>query len=247
MTRLAGKVAWITGAGSGIGQAAAVALAGEGAHVVLTGRRAEALAQTAGRVGSAASVAAGDVTDAARMAAIAAEIERDHGRLDIMVNNAGANVTRRKWVDLSAEGVDAVLSTNLHSVFYGVIAALPLMRARKDGLFIHVGSRAARVWDGPSGAAYIAAKSALIGLSHMLNREEFANGIRSTVFHPGETATPILASRGEPALAAADLARMLTPEDCADLIRYVACLPAHVYMSEVMLLPTWNRFAPPSA
>ncbi len=247
MERLAGRVAWVTGAGSGIGAAAARALAEEGATVVLTGRRPEALAQTAARIGAAAIVKPGDVTDAERILAIAAEIGEELGRLDIVVNNAGMNVVRRAWSELTPSAIDEVIGTNLIAAFYCVAAALPLMRAGGGGLFIHIGSRAGRFWDGVSGAGYTTAKAALGAMSHSLNREEYVNRIRSTVLHPGETATLILRSRGV-AMSDEELARMLAPDDCADLIRYIACLPPHVCMNEVVLTPTWNRtFATTSA
>jgi len=240
MPQLQGKVAWITGAGSGIGQAAAIALASEGASVVLTGRRAEALTETAQSIGSAAWVKPADITDAASVARIVGEIGAQFGRLDIVVNNAGMNIVERKWQVLKAETVDQLLGTNLNSAFYSVICALPLMRARKDGLFIHIGSRAGRVWDGPSGAAYITSKAALAALSHSINREECLNGIRSCIINPGETVTPIIKTRGV-AMSEEELSRLLTPEDCGDVIRYVACLPSRVCLSEIMLTPTWNR------
>jgi len=240
MPRLQDKVAWITGAGSGIGQAAAVALAAEGAHVVLTGRRADALSETAQLIGAAVTIEPGDVTDSTRVGEIARGIGTRHGRLDIVVNNAGKNIVERKWCDLKPDGIDQLLATNLNSAFYSVIAALPYMRARKDGLFIHIGSRAGRVWDGPSGAGYITSKAALVALNHSINREECLNGIRSCIINPGETVTPILKTRGVP-MPEDELAKMLTPEDCADVIRYVACLPARVCLSEIMVTPTWNR------
>jgi NADP-dependent 3-hydroxy acid dehydrogenase YdfG len=240
MLPLQGKVAWITGAGSGIGQSAAVGLAKDGATVVLTGRRAQALAETAALIGPAAKIEPGDVTDAARIAEIAGVIGSSFNRLDIVVNNAGINIVERQWRELKPAAIDRLLATNLHSVFYCVVAALPLMRARKDGLFIHIGSRAGRVWDGPSGACYITSKAALAALSHSINREECLNGIRSCIINPGETVTPILKTRGV-SMSDEELSRLLTPEDCADLIRYIACLPARVCLSEVMLTPTWNR------
>ena len=240
MGRLTGKVAWVTGAGSGIGQAAAVALAGEGATVVLTGRRAALLEETAQRIGPAAVSKPGDVTDAQRIGAIVAEIGAELGRLDIVVNNAGMNVPQRGWSELTPDTIDRVLGTNLNSAFYCVAAALPLLRAGGSGLFIHIGSRAGRYWDGQSGSGYTTAKAALAAMSHSINREEFANGVRSTILHPGETATPILRSRGVE-MSAEELGRLLTPEDCGDLVRYIACLPAHVCMNEVVFTPTWNR------
>jgi len=240
MAALTSKVIWVTGAGSGIGRAAAIALADEGATVVLTGRRVEPLNETGALIGPNAVIKPGDVGDAQRMARICDEIADQYGRLDVLVNNAGINIPERKWHELKAEAVDRLLATNLSSAFYCVIAALPHMRARKDGLFIHVGSRAGWAWDGPGGASYITSKAALAAMSHSINREEFINGIRSCIFNPGETVTPILKTRGVP-MSDEELARLLTPRDCADVIRYVACLPARVCMSEVMLTPTWNR------
>jgi NADP-dependent 3-hydroxy acid dehydrogenase YdfG len=77
-------------------------------------------------------------------------------------------------------------------------------------------------------------------MSHSINMEECVNGIRSTVFCPGEVATPILANRPRPPTKE-EQARMLQPEDCGDLIRYIACLPKHICMNEVLLSPTHNR------
>lgn len=245
--RLDGKVAWITGAGSGIGRAATLALAAEGAALVLTGRTREPLDETVSMLGTdvVSTVQPGDVTDAAAMKAVANAIRERFGRLDIMVNNAGTNVAERKWIELSPEGIDQVIRTNLSSAFYCVTAVLPMMRERREGLFIHIGSRVARYWDGPSGPGYITAKTALTAMSHTINMEECTNGIRSTLLNPGETATAILANAiksGQRApLTDAELARILKPEDCGDLIRYVACLPKHVCINEVMITPTWNR------
>ena len=240
MSRLTGKVAWVTGAGSGIGRATARALAEEGATVVLTGRRADALAETAGLIGERALVRPADVTDSGAVGTIAAELGAMFGRLDVVVNNAGMNVVRRSLSELEGASIDQVLGANLNSAFYTVVAALPVMRAGGGGVFVHVGSRAGRYWDGQSGAGYTTAKAALLAFSHCVNREEFGNGVRSTVVSPGETATDILLSRGV-AMPAEEMARLLRPEDCADVIRYVACLPPHVCMNEVVVTPTWNR------
>lgn len=235
-----GQVAWITGGGSGIGRAAAIALAKEGAKLVLTGRRRDALEETAKLTGGAL-VLDGDVTNAQRMVAIVAEIKSKLGRLDIMLNNAGVNIAARKFSDLTADGIDQIISTNLSSAFYCVRAALPLMKENKNGVFIHIGSRAGRYWDGPSGGGYIAAKAAIIAMSHAINREECLNGIRSTVISPGETVTDILKNRKTNPITQEEMANLLQPEDCGDLIRYIACLPPHVCLAEAVILPTWNR------
>jgi NAD(P)-dependent dehydrogenase (short-subunit alcohol dehydrogenase family) len=238
--KLAGKIAWVTGAGSGIGRASALALAAGGATLILTGRRREPLEETARRIDANAVVQPGDVTSAARIQEIGTEIGNKFGHLDIVVNNAGINIPRRAWSELTPEGIDALLRTNLNSAFYVVTAALPLMRPGKSGLFIHIGSRVGRFWDGPSGVGYTAAKTALVAMSHGINREEWSNGIRSSIINLGETATEILKTR-KASWSEEELARLLRPEDVADLVRYIACLPPHVCMSEVMFTPTWNR------
>jgi NAD(P)-dependent dehydrogenase (short-subunit alcohol dehydrogenase family) len=130
MTRLKGQIAWITGAGSGIGRAAAQALAAEGALVVLTGRRRTNLEDTAKDTGTEALILEGDVTDAARIGEIAQEIQNRYGRLDIVVNNAGTNIPERKFSQLTPAGIDELIKTNLSSAFYCVTAALPLMRTK---------------------------------------------------------------------------------------------------------------------
>src|SRR5262245_62001891 len=133
MKQLKGKVAWVTGAGSGIGQGAAIALASAGASVVLSGRREPPLRETAARIeadGGTVVVKPGDLTDASVANQVAAEIRTRFGRLDILVNNAGVNILQRRWTELDASGADYVLEGNLSSAFYCVIAALPVMRAQ---------------------------------------------------------------------------------------------------------------------
>jgi len=240
---LKGKVAWITGAGSGIGEAAAMALAHEGCAVVLSGRRREPLQAVADRItkaGGKAMVAPGDLGDPAVPEKTAADIAREFGGLDILVNNAGANITERRWHALTPESIKYMIDANLSSAFYCATAALNVMRSRKDGLLIHTASMAGRVIGLLSGSTYVAAKHGVVAMSHTINMEEFQNGIRSTVICPGEVATPILDRRPTP-VPAEDRARMLQPEHIADLILYVAKLPASVCINEIQVTPTWNR------
>jgi len=243
MTSLSGKVAWITGAGSGIGEAAAAALAGAGATIVLTGRRKQPLEAVARKIETAkgrARVEAGDVSDANRLNAIMAAIRDAFGRLDILVNNAGTNLRERHWAELTPERIDTILAGNLSSAFYVAAAALPIMRAQKDGVIIHTASWAGRFVSLLTGPGYSAAKHALVAASHSLNMEECSNGIRSCVICPGEVATPILAQRPVP-VNAEERARMLQAEDLGDLILFVATRPKHVCVNEVLISPTWNR------
>ena len=243
MASLTGKVAWVTGAGSGIGQAAAVALAKEGATVVLTGRRKEPLEETAAAIkkaGGKAVVKPADLMKSAAVARVAKDIDKKFGRCDILVNNAGLNIQERTWAQLSAAGAEQVIDGNLSSAFYCSSAVLPMMRKRKDGVLIHTSSMAGRNPSTLSGAAYSAAKHGVVAMSHTINMEECVNGIRSSVVCPGEVATPILDRRPIP-VSKEERARMAQSEDVGDLIRYIACLPPHIVINEVQITPTWNR------
>lgn len=243
MGQLDGKVAWITGAGTGIGKAAALALAKEGACVVLSGRRRQPLVQVAEQLKSLsvnAMVKPGDVTRAKSASSTVDAVLARYGRLDILVNNAGLNIPKRNWRDLSPEGADSVLQTNLSGAFYCVLAALPVMREQRDGVLIHVSSWAGRFIGPLTGPAYIASKHGMVAMSHSINCEECINGIRSTVICPGEVATPILDKRPVP-VTRAQRSRMLQPEDLGDFIRYVACSPKHMCVNEILVSPTLNR------
>ena len=242
MQRLAGKIAWVTGAGTGIGEAAALALADEGATVILTGRRLEPLEDVARRINQTGSavVQQGDLTDKASIARIGAFIKERFNRLDILINNAGVNILDRHWDKLTPDSIEYMVGGNLLAPLYCVTVALPFMRAQQDGLIIHTASMAGRFIGGVSGPIYVAAKHGVVAMSHGLNMQECVNGIRSTVFLPGEVATPILDKRPNP-VSAEERARMVQSSDCGDLIRYIACMPKHLVMNEVHLAPTWNR------
>jgi NADP-dependent 3-hydroxy acid dehydrogenase YdfG len=240
--QLDGKIAWVTGAGTGIGEAAALALAAEGATIVLTGRRSAPLEDVARRINQTgvAHVQPADLTVGAQVQKVGEFIRTTFGRLDILVNNAGVNILDRHWDKLTPESIDTLVHGNLSAPLYCVTVALPFMRAQKDGLIIHTASMAGRFIGGVSGPIYVAAKHGVVAMSHGLNMAECVNGIRSTVFLPGEVATPILDMRPNP-VGPEVRARMVQPADCGDLIRYIACLPKHVVMNEVHLSPTWNR------
>jgi NAD(P)-dependent dehydrogenase (short-subunit alcohol dehydrogenase family) len=173
---LKGKIAWVTGAGSGIGEAGAIALARDGATVILTGRRKEPLEAAAARInalgGGKALARPADVSKATAVQKVADAIRAEQGRLDIVVNNAGVNIPERSWQRLQAEGIDTVIQGNLTSAFYVARAALPIMRAQKDGLMIHTASWAGRHIGPISGPAYTAAKHGMVAMSHTLNLEE---------------------------------------------------------------------------
>ena len=243
VARLDGKVVWVTGGGSGIGEAAALALAREGAAIVLTGRRLEPLENVAQQIrarGSTAYVQPGDLTEPAAVRRIGDFIAQEIGRLDILINNAGVNINDRHWDKLTPENARLMIEGNLAAAAQCVTVALPIMRQRQDGLIIHTASVAGRFIGGFPGPLYTAAKHGVVAMSHSINMQECVNGIRSCVFLPGEVATAILDKRPNP-VSAEEKARMVQPQDCADLILHIALLPARLVMNEVMLSPTWNR------
>ena len=240
---LSGTVAWVTGAGTGIGQGGAVALAGEGVRVVLSGRRRPELERTAKAIedgGGVAMIEPLDVTDKAAVEAVAQRIDDRWGRCDILVNSAGVNIRDRHWGDVDNAEFDQVVAINLNGAFYCTQAVLPMMRARKDGLVIQVSSWAGRYHSYITGPAYGASKFGLTALSANLNIEECIHGIRSCALCPGEVATPILDRRPVP-VSAEDRAKMVQPDDMGDLILFIARMPAHVCLNEIVVSPTWNR------
>lgn len=242
---LAGKVAWITGGGSGIGLAGAKALAEAGARVVISGRTARtnesALAELR-RIGEAEATLL-DVSDQQAVVSTAQDIEKRHGRIDILVTSAGTNIGggKRNLRTMALEGWNEVVRINLDGLFYCCWAVLPGMRARKDGLIINISSWAGRYASVLTGPAYNATKRAVIAVTESINMEECANGIRATSILPGEVATPILEKRPVPP-SAEERARMAQAEDFGKAILFVATMPARTCVNEMIIAPTWNRF-----
>lgn len=240
---LQGSVAWITGAGSGIGLAGARELAAAGAKVVLSGRRAETLEREAAAIrasGGEADAAPLDVSDSAAVESVTKSILARHGRIDVLVNSAGLNNPKRYWRDQTVPSWDEVIHINLSGTFYCVHAVLPAMRAQKNGLVINISSWAGRHTMALVGAAYNGSKHAVVSLSETINMEECKNGIRACAICPAEVATPIMDRRPVPP-SAEERAMMLQPEDLGKTIRWVAEQPPHVCVNEILISPTWNR------
>jgi NAD(P)-dependent dehydrogenase (short-subunit alcohol dehydrogenase family) len=243
MSSLTGKVAWITGAGTGIGLAAAQALAAAGATVVMSGRRQAVLDDEARKIvdgGGKAEVEALDVVDAAAVRQVADRIVGRHGRLDILVNSAGLNNRDRYWKNQTVEGWREVVGINLDGTFYAIQAVLPTMRARQDGLIVNVSSWAGVFHPRLTGAAYNASKHGVTAMTETINMEECRNGIRACAICPAEVATPIMERRPVPP-SAEDRGRMLQPEDLGRTIRFIAEMPAHACINQLIISPTWNR------
>ncbi|MEO6033559.1 MAG: SDR family oxidoreductase [Burkholderiaceae bacterium] len=243
---LAKKVAWITGGGSGIGLAAAVEFARAGCRVVISGRDAAKLeaalaqAEARGAPKGAISAAALDVSDAEAVTRVAQAIQGELGRVDILVNSAGINFQKRYWSETDAATFTKVVAINLNGATYCTLAVLKGMQSRHEGTVINVASFAGWHYSDLTGPAYTASKAAMMALTHSFNLEEGVNGLRATALCPGEVATPILKSRPvEP--SAAEKARMLQEDDLGRTIRFIAEMPAHVCINELVISPVWNR------
>jgi NADP-dependent 3-hydroxy acid dehydrogenase YdfG len=181
------------------------------------------------------------VTDAAAVAVTAARLLARHdGRLDILVNSAGTNTPERFWRNLTVDGWRQVLGTNLDGIFHTTRAALPAMRARRNGLVINVSSWAGVHHPKLTGAAYNGSKHAVVAMTETLNMEEGVNGIRACCLCPAEVSTPILDTRPQPPTAE-ERARMLQPEDLGRTLRFIAELPPHVCVNQLVISPAWNR------
>jgi NADP-dependent 3-hydroxy acid dehydrogenase YdfG len=240
MRDLKDKVVWVTGAGTGIGRAAALALAGAGMRVALSGRRREPLEALAGELGDRCRVLPLDVADSVRVARAAQDIVARWGRIDVLINSAGLNARERNWHNLDTADWDRVIRVDLDGAFYCAKAVLPTMVAQRDGLIVNVSSWAGRYTSVLTGPAYNAAKHALNAMTESLNMEVGIHGVRACAICPGEVATPILDSRPQPP-SAAERARMLQPEDCGEIVLFLARLPGHVCVNELTVSPTWNR------
>jgi NADP-dependent 3-hydroxy acid dehydrogenase YdfG len=240
---LDGQVAIMTGGGSGIGRVAALMLAAEGALVVVSGRRKAPIEAVAAEITAAGGRAAARVCDVARPAdarALAEWTVAQHGRVDVLVNNAGHSSKARnvRWV--RQEEWDSVIGVNLTGVYALTQAVLPNMIERGGGTIITISSLAALKPGLIGGAPYGAAKAGvrnLMGHVHTVLREK---GIRATTIMPAEVDTPILDNRP---LVPDEEARatMMQAEDVARAIMLCVTLPARTVIEEIVMSPTILR------
>jgi len=233
--RLAGRVAWISGATSGIGEAAAELLAREGAKVVLVGRRLELGQSIADRIngtspGAALALACDVSLESDVKRSIAATV-KSFGRLDILVNNAGMveigdlhTYTEAQW--------DRVMGVNVKSMFFAFKHAFPHLRKVKRGYVVNVGSISSFVGQART-PVYTTTKHAILGLTRSIALDYAAHGVRCNCVCPGITDTPMLwehlNARPDPQAALAERLRRvpmgvpLSPLDVAKSILYFSC------------------------
>jgi serine 3-dehydrogenase len=227
----------IVGASSGIGRAATVLFAREGAKVVAAARREDrlqALKQELAKEQRDITVRVADASKPEEMQHLAQTI----GKIDILVFVAGTNTPDRSMERLSPEIWNTLVEVNLNGAFYATHAVLPSMRSAGAGHLIYISSISGLVPD-VSGAAYQAAKRGVVGLAHAIRVEEKQNGIRTCVICPGLVDTELLEKR--PVKPTPEvLAKALQPEDVAETILFVAKLPPRAVVPELQLMPTFQ-------
>jgi len=241
MSDVKGKVVAITGASSGIGEAAARLLAASGARVMLGARRADRLALIADdirRKNGEADVLAIDVSRRADLALLVTRAQDRFGRLDVLVSNAGL-MPLSPLDDLRVDEWDRMIDVNIKGVLYGIAAALPVFRKQGSGHFINVSSVAGhRV--GPNGAVYSATKFAVRALSEGL-RQEAGDRIRVTIISPGAVESELAETISNPDVKQRiqDYRKMAIPaEAIAAAMAYAIGQPGNVDVNEILIRPT---------
>lgn len=239
MPQLSDRVALITGGGSGVGLATAKLFLAAGARAAIVGRDGEKLQRAAASLAGGDRLLAvpADVSVPEQVAAVVKRVTDTFGRIDILVNNAGMNIKGRTIKELTPETWRQMVAVNLDSAFYCVHAVLPQMRQRRDGVIININSISGKRANPLGGAAYNAAKFGMGALGTCLAAEERENNIRVCNIHPGEIDTPILDNRPV-AVSAEQRSVILKAEDVASVVLFVATLPAHVSVPELVIKPT---------
>jgi NADP-dependent 3-hydroxy acid dehydrogenase YdfG len=247
--RLDGTVALVTGASSGIGEASALALAGHGAAVALVARRADRLAELAGKIrdqGGTALAVEADVTDENAARAAVERTVAELGRLDTLVNNAGVMLLGPA-LDAPLAEWQQMVQVNLLGVLYCAHAALPhLLRAAQDGPrrvadLVNVSSVAGRAARAGSGV-YNATKYGVGAFSEALRQEVTRRYVRISLVEPGATESELIGHNRQAVLAQLverfnDQER-LAAEDIADAVAYIVTRPRHVAVNEMLVRPT---------
>jgi 2-hydroxycyclohexanecarboxyl-CoA dehydrogenase len=228
---LDGRVAVVTGAGGGIGAAIAADLAELGATVVVADRDLDAALGTAQAIGGRGHALECDVTDRAVYTAALAEIERAHGAVDVLVNNAGGT-PHADFLDVPAEEWDGIVELNFVAVLTACKAVLPGMAARGWGRVVSVASDAARIGM-PKESIYSGAKAAALAFSKALAAEVAHAGVTVNTVCPGSTATPLLASMYTPEQlerkgSRNPSGRLGTPRDVAEAVRFFVTSGSYV-------------------
>jgi NADP-dependent 3-hydroxy acid dehydrogenase YdfG len=238
------KAIVITGASSGLGEAAARRLAQDGAKLVLGARRVDRLKALAGELSlNDSAVVQTDVTDRAQVTRLIERAVELHGRIDVVVNNAGLMPSSRLEL-LKVEEWDQMIDVNIKGVLYGIAAALPHMQAQKSGHIINVSSVAGHKV-GPGGVVYAATKHAVRAISEGLRQEVKPYNIRTTIISPGAVATELTQTITDPVVAEgmkAVYAQAVPADSFARLVAFAISQPPELDINEILFRPTSQAY-----
>ncbi len=240
---LAGRVCIITGGGSGIGRATALLLAREGVKLALVGRTAsklEAVRKEVRAEGGSADIFALNIADHEAVQRMAGAVLEAHGRIDVLVNNAGHSSPHRRLLTTTPEEIRSVIDSNLVGAIYCAQAVVPVMLKAGEGTIINVSSMAGLSPGIIGGMVYSPAKAGLINFTQYLNVELKNTGIRSSVVIPGEVDTPAMDRRPVPPPSEAR-ATMATAADAAEAIAMIIRMPQRTNIPELIVKPTMER------
>ncbi len=241
-----GEVAMVVGAGSGIGEAVAVSLAGRGCRVICAGRRLARLDRLAGRLGAGACRLRLDVSDPYSAASVVERLPEALRQIDILVNSAGHDIGGRRRFDLgqAREWAD-IVDTNVNGVLRVCHAVIPQMLARGVGHVVNIGSNAGlQAYAG--GTAYVASKFAVRGFSDALRLDYGDTDLRITEIQPGITRTEFAQIRQHGDQDGGkryydQAAQCLAADDVARAVVYALEQPPHVTIARLLVLPTHER------
>jgi NADP-dependent 3-hydroxy acid dehydrogenase YdfG len=242
-TNIDGKIIVITGASSGLGEAAARHLAAQGAKVVLGARRAErieALAEEIRTAGGEALPVATDVTDRAQVANLIDTAVRDFGRVDVLVNNAGI-MPLSALESLKVDEWDRMIDVNIKGVLYGIAAALPHMKAQRSGHVITTASVAGHLIF-PASSVYSGTKFAVRAICEGFRQEVKDYNIRTTIVSPGAVKTELLDHISDEAVQGANRDFVgsvgISPSSFASMVAFAISQPDDVDVNEIIFRPT---------
>jgi NADP-dependent 3-hydroxy acid dehydrogenase YdfG len=241
---IAGKIVVITGASSGLGAETARHLSKAGAKVVLGARRLDRLETLASELGlDAGAILGTDVTDRSQVKALVDRAVELHGRIDVLINNAG--LMPSSMLDkLHVEEWDRMIDVNVKGVLYGIAAALPYMKGQKSGHIINVSSVAGHKV-GPGGTVYAATKHAVRALSEGLRQEVKPYNIRTTIVSPGAVATELTDTITDLDVAAGMKAvyeAAIPASSFARVVAFAISQPEDVDINEVLFRPTSQAY-----
>ncbi|MGI9049833.1 MAG: SDR family NAD(P)-dependent oxidoreductase [Rubrobacteraceae bacterium] len=243
MAKLDGKVAIVTGASSGIGEATAEALAAEGANVVIAARREERLSDLKQRMesgGTSVLTVQCDVTDEEQAHDLIRKAEEEFGSVDILVNNAGVMLLSKVEKRLSGEWRQ-MFDVNVLGLLYVTDAAVETMKRQGSGHIVNISSVAGRR-SGPASGVYSGTKYAVNAISEALRGELAGDGIRVTIVEPGAVATELTdhITDEEVLESVKEMQKMeiLESEDIANAVAYAVTQPQRVNVNELLIMPT---------